>query len=107
MGVGHCSSRLSRPVTVSPRAPIVAILSPQAGRLCFATARVRLWGAVTEDDGAPADPAACEWLLDGRPVARGLDVWIVAPEPGQHRCTLVVRGRGGTARVDATLRTLN
>ncbi len=103
----HSVSRLSRPVVVAPRPPIVSILSPQVGRPFFANAPLRLWAAVTENDGAPADPAACEWLVDGRPVARGADVWIVAPEPGEHRCTLVVRGRGGTARVETALRTLD
>ena len=103
----HSTRRVSRPVVVPRRPPIVSILSPEAGRPFFATAPLRLWGAVTEDDGLPADPAACQWLLDGRPVARGIDVWIVAPEPGEHRCTLVVRGRGGTARVNAILRTLD
>jgi hypothetical protein len=106
-GVEVTQGRLSRPVVVPRRPPIVSILSPQAGRPFFAGAPLRLWGAVTEDDGAPADPAACEWLMDGRPVARGADVWIAAPEPGAHRCTLVVRGRGGTTRVEAELRTLD
>ena len=103
----HSTSRQSRPVVVPRRPPIVSILSPQAGRPFFATAPLRLWAAVTEDDGAAADPAACQWLVDGRPVARGIDVWITAPEPGEHRCTLVVRGRGGTARAEAILRTLD
>ncbi|MET0487051.1 MAG: hypothetical protein ABW216_15215 [Candidatus Rokuibacteriota bacterium] len=103
----HSTSRVSRPVVVSRRPPIVSILSPEAGRPFFAGAPLRLWGAVTEDDGVPADPAACQWLVDGRPVAHGIDVWVVAPEPGEHRCTLVVRGRGGTSRVEAALRTLD
>lgn len=103
----HTTSRVSRPVVLARRPPIVSILSPEAGRPFFATAPLRLWGAVTEDDGAPADPAACQWLVDGRPVAHGIDVWIVAPAPGRHRCTLVVRGRGGTTRVETELRTLD
>jgi hypothetical protein len=40
-------------------------------------------------------------------VAEGLDAWITAPEPGDHRVTLVVRGRGGPAKVESTLRTLD
>jgi hypothetical protein len=103
----HSAGRLSRPITVSPRPPIVSILSPAGGRPFFASAPLRLWAAVTEDDGAPAAPEACEWRVDGRPVARGADVWITAPEPGEHRCALVVRGRGGTARAETTLRTLD
>src|SRR6185295_7796238 len=62
----HTTSRVSRPVVLPRRPPIVSILSPEAGRPFFATAPLRLWGAVTEDDGAPADPAACQWLVDGR-----------------------------------------
>jgi hypothetical protein len=92
---------------VPRRPPIVSILSPQVGRPFFAGSPLRLWGAVTEDDGAPVDPEACSWLLDNRPVARGTDGWIVAPEPGEHRCAFVVRGRGGTASVEVTLRTLD
>jgi hypothetical protein len=103
----HSVTRVSRPVVVPPRPPIVSILSPQAGRPFFAGAPLRLWGAITEDDGAPADPSAGEWLVDGRPVARGADVWIAAPAPGAHRCTFIVRGRGGTARVEGELRTLD
>jgi hypothetical protein len=103
----HSAGRLSRSIVVSPRPPIVSILSPTAGRPFFASAPLRLYAAVTEDDGAPADPAGCEWLVDGRRVARGADVWITAPEPGVHRCTLVVRGRGGTARAETALRTLD
>ena len=70
-------------------------------------ANVTVIGAVTEDDGAPVDPQVCSWLLDDRPVARGTDGWIVAPAPGDHRCTFIVRGRGGTARAEVTLRTLD
>ncbi len=103
----HSTGRPSRPVVVPRRPPIVSILSPTAGRPFFADAPLRLWAAVTEDDGAPDDPTACEWLVDGRPVARGADVWIVGPNPGEHRCTLIVRGRGGTARAETTLRTLD
>jgi hypothetical protein len=103
----YSAGRLSRPVVVPRRPPVVSILSPAAGRPFFATAPLRLYAAVTEHDGALADPAAAEWLVDGRRVARGADVWITAPAPGEHRCTLVVRGRGGTARAETALRTLD
>ena len=64
-------------------------------------------GAVTEDDGALADPEACSWRLNDQPVLQGIDGWIVAPEPGEHRCTLAVRGRGGPAEVEVMLRTVD
>ena len=103
----HTTTAVSRPVEIPRRPPIASILSPQAGRPFFAGLPLRLWGAVTEDDGALADPDACSWHIDDRPVAEGLDAWITAPEPGDHRVTLVVRGRGGPAKVESTLRTLD
>src|SRR5262249_34132949 len=66
-----------------------------------------LWGAVTEDDGALADPEGCSWRLDDATVLQGMDGWIVAPEPGEHRCVFVVRGRGGDAEVEVVLRTVD
>jgi len=103
----HSARRVSRPVAVPRRPPIVSILSPETGRPFFASAPLRLWAAITEDDGAPGDGEACEWLVDGQRVARGADAWIAAPPPGEHRCTLLVRGRGGPARANTILRTLD
>jgi hypothetical protein len=103
----HSASAVSRPVEVPRRPPIASILSPQAGRPFYAGGPLRLWGAVTEDDGALADSDACSWRIDDRPVAQGADAWITAPEPGDHRCTFSVRGRGGMTEVEVTLRTLD
>jgi hypothetical protein len=94
-------------VEIPRRPPIVSILSPRVGPPCFAGFPLRLWGAVTEDDGALADPEACSWRIDDRPAATGLDTWVTAPEPGDHRVTLTVRGRGGPAEVEVVLRTLD
>jgi hypothetical protein len=80
---------------------------PAPGRPYYAGTPLRLWGAVTEDDGALADPAGCSWRIGDRVVAQGLDDWIVAPAPGEHRCTFVVRGRGGDAEVEVVLRTVD
>ena len=103
----HTTTAVSRAVEIPRRAPIVGILSPQPGRPYYAGAPLRLWGAVTEDDGALADPEGCSWRIGDRVVAQGLDDWIVAPAPGEHRCTFVVRGRGGDAEVEVVLRTVD
>jgi len=103
----HTATAVSRPVEIPRRLPIVSILSPRVGPPCFAGFPLRLWGAVTEDDGALADPEACSWRIDDRPAATGLDTWVTAPEPGDHRVTLTVRGRGGPAEVEVVLRTLD
>ena len=65
----HSTSRLSRPVVVPRRPPIVSILSPEAGRPFFAAAPLRLWGAVTEDDGAPGRSRRLS-VAGGRPPGR-------------------------------------
>jgi hypothetical protein len=34
------------------------------------------------------------WLVDGREVGRGLEVWTLAPDVGEHRCTLRLEADG-------------
>src|SRR5262249_39163369 len=62
----HTTTAVSRAVEIPRRAPIVSILSPQPGRPYYAGAPLRLWGAVTEDDGALADPEGCSWRIGDR-----------------------------------------
>jgi len=103
----HTTTAVSRPVEIPRRAPIVSILSPEPDRPYYAGAPLRLWGAVTEDDGALADPEGCSWRVGDKSVLHGMDGWIAAPPPGEHRCTFVVRGRGGDAEVEVVLRTVD
>ena len=97
----------SRPVTLPPRPPVVGIMHPQPGPVLFAGAPMRLWGGVMTDDGSRIDEEACSWRIDGRQVARGSDAYIETPAPGDHRCTFVVKGRGGRAEVNVTFRTVD
>ena len=77
-------------VSVPPRSPAVTILHPQTGRTVAAGGTLRLWGVATSATTEPIDPERCRWLVDGEEVARGLDAYVAAPPPGEHRCTLVV-----------------
>src|SRR5262245_17076602 len=97
----------SRPVVLPPRPPAVSILHPQPGPVLFAGVPIRLWGGVMTDDGTPIDPEACSWRIDGREVARGPDEFIEAPPPGDHRCTFIVKGRGGRAAASVMFRTVD
>jgi hypothetical protein len=101
------TSAVSRPVVLPPRPPAVSILHPQPGPVLFAGVPMRLWGGVMTDDGTPVEAEACRWLLDGRDVARGVDAFIPAPEPGEHRCTFIVEGRGGRAEASVVFRTID
>jgi len=101
------TSAVSRPVVLPPRPPAVSIIHPQPGPALFAGTPMRLWGGVMTDDGTPVEGAACRWRLDGRDVARGVDEFILAPEPGEHRCTFIVEGRGGRAEASVVFRTID
>jgi hypothetical protein len=101
------TSAVSRPVVLPPRPPAVSIIHPQPGPALFAGTPMRLWGGVMTDDGTPVAGGACRWRLDGRDVARGVDEFILAPEPGEHRCTFIVKGRGGRAEASVVFRTVD
>lgn len=102
----HSASAVSRPVVLPPRPPAVSIMHPQAGPVLVAGAPMRLWGGVMTDDGTRIEDEACTWRLDGESVARGVDAYIVAPAPGDHRCSFVVRGKGGRAVANVEFRTV-
>jgi hypothetical protein len=96
------STAASDPVRMEmpPRPPQVAILHPEEGGILAAGGTMRAWGAVTSPDGEPLADVWCRWLLDGREVGQGTDEWLVAPGPGEHRLTLLVRAEDGTEAKD-------
>jgi hypothetical protein len=99
------STAVSEPtrVEVPERPPEVAILHPEDGALITAGGILRAWASVTDADGTPpSEPVACRWLLDGREVATETDAWLEAPAPGDHRLTLIVRGKGGEVERSVT-----
>jgi hypothetical protein len=88
-------------LTVPERAPDVAIVHPVDGFTYVEQQSLRLWGAATASNGAPAADEHCSWTLDGKEVGRGLDLWIAAPAAGRHE--LVLTARAGDA---ASLKTI-
>ena len=98
---------VSEPVRVSvpDRAPEIAILHPQGLEYLESGGALRLWGAASAPgQGGPVE-ARAEWELDGARVAKGLDVWVAAPEPGEHHLRLTVFGPGGQAERESTFTT--
>ena len=57
---------------------------------------MRLWGSTmpASDESADEDQEAAVWAVDGDEAATGLDAFVTAPRPGNHRAVLRVRGRG-------------
>jgi hypothetical protein len=86
----------SEPValTLPTHPPIVSILHPREGSAVAAGGTLHLWAATTGGVGQVDEPDDYRWLVDGREVGRGLEVWMTAPDAGEHRCTLRLEGDG-------------
>jgi len=92
-------------VRVPEAPPDVAILSPRDGEMVLAGSTLRLWGAAgTQDGSGLEDERAARWRIDDEKVGRGLDVWVPAPEPGEHTVSLSV---GKSARATVTFRVVD
>ena len=74
------------PVRIPSAAPKCSILNPLDGTTILAGRRFRLWGAVTGMPDTSADSESVRWLIDGKEIARGLDIYVTAPPEGQHHC---------------------
>jgi len=84
-------------VRVPDRGPEVAILAPRDGQTLVAEQPMRLWAAVTDPRDPEAKPPDARWVLDKKPVAKGIDAFVTAPRPGRHRLELAVgAGRKGS-----------
>jgi hypothetical protein len=104
----HTSVSEPAAVRVPRRAPEVVVMHPQQGQTYLAGSTLRLWGAARGGDGRRvADAKAGRWTMDGREVARGLDAWVTAPPPGEHRCTLsLIEGGREVATRHVTFNTI-
>jgi hypothetical protein len=91
---------------IPQRPPTVAILHPFDRRTLIAGRGARLHGLATSADGSSVDPEACVWRVNGKEVARGPDVFVTAPPPGEHRVTLVATDEGGKGEATASFRTV-
>jgi hypothetical protein len=89
------------------RPPTVAILNPREGSRMEAGGTLRLWGVSARSSGDPVDPDSARWLIDGEEVARGLDVFVTAPDEGEHRCALIVEADGQTTERVAHFQTIS
>ena len=63
---------------------------PHDGDTLFAGHPLRLWASVMTGSSRLIEDRACRWMLDGHEVAHGLEAWIVTPDEGEHRCTVLV-----------------
>jgi hypothetical protein len=97
------STATSEPISVEvpERGPEVAILHPEEGSVFAAGGTLRVWASVTDQAGTPLANAWCRWVLDGREAAQGPDAWLEAPDPGEHKLTLIVQS--GTRQVEQSV----
>jgi len=70
------------------------------------TSAIRLWGAGLDAGGGPVPDDAAQWVLDGNEVATGLEAFVDAPKPGDHRAALTVKTRHGSAEISIAFTTV-
>ena len=81
-------------VEIPKRPASVSILSPRENQTLVEGFSKRLYGAATLSNEEPAPEKNVRWLIDGKEVAKGLDVFVPAPKAGEHRLTLAVNVKG-------------
>lgn len=94
-------------VRIPARPPTLAIVHPQDRRTLGAGSTLRLHAVATTPGHEQIDEKACVWRIDGKEVARGFDVFIAAPPAGKHDVTVAVLGKGGEAKAQARITTLD
>ena len=102
----HTTNSRQIAVTVPRRPPDASILSPREQQTFVAGSPMRLWGAAHDATGAPVRDEEVRWQVDDRDVAHGTDAFVEAPEPGEHRATLLVKSRDGSTEVAVTFLTI-
>jgi hypothetical protein len=93
-------------VQVPERPPEVSILHPADGQTLIAGGTMQLWAAVADSAGGPLEDASIVWFLDGREVADEAEVWLEAPEEGEHEAIVRVRAKSGQTEQRVTFRTV-
>ena len=92
-------------VELPERAPEVAILHPQNGQRLRAGQAMQVAGNAIDSAGYPLAADRLVWVLNGRVVGRGRELWIDAPRAGRHQLTLEVDWQQGKARAAISFNT--
>jgi hypothetical protein len=94
------------PLRVPEAAPTLAILHPQNGDKVPARRTIRLHGRVTVNGSEVVGPENYRWQIDGKDVGSGTEVFVTAPSPGPHTCTLTVDRAAGALQVSTQFESL-
>jgi hypothetical protein len=78
-------------VVMLPRKPpAVSILYPATGAPVYNDRQLHLLGSASSFAGSAIAPEQATWIIDDKPVGRGLDLWVESPGPGAHSVCLRV-----------------
>jgi hypothetical protein len=93
-------------IVVPARPTTVAILSPFEHQRVFAGRTLRLFALASGGTIQRINADDYRWLIDGREVGRGPEVFVETPPPGEHRCTLHLELVGETVVEEVSFQTL-
>lgn len=92
----HTATSEPLEIDVPHRPPIAAIHWPLDTATVASSGPMRLWGSGMSAGTEPLGDESHTWIVDGRQVGRGRDLWVSAPEAeGEHLATLNVRDEHG------------
>jgi len=92
-------------VELPERAPDVAILNPSAGQTLRSGWPIQVAVNATDSAGFPLSADRLVWVLDGKVLGRGREVWLDAPRAGRHELTLEVDWQQGKVRASVVFNT--
>lgn len=89
-----------RDVSIPARPPVVGIVHPiepvKSGTLL-------LWGTAVASDGSPVRPEECKWLIDGKEIGTGTEVFLPTPARGSYKLTFSAQDENGRGRASQEL----
>jgi hypothetical protein len=91
-GFEHAVARIEGALDLGDRPPTIAIVRPAEGGAVRAGQPIHLWGALLDAGTRGAQAEDAVWTIDDAEVARGIEAWVPALEPGQHQITLALKG---------------
>ena len=92
-------------IELPERAPQIAILHPRDGQTLRAGNPFQVAGSAVDSAGYPLPGEQLRWLLDGRAIGHGRELWLAEMHEGRHELVLEVGWSRGKARVNVTFST--
>lgn len=90
-----CVSTETPEITRKAQPPVVAILAPAPGKIMLPGAQIHLKGSAAGEGVDALEDGDYLWLVDGKEVGKGPDIWVTRPRRGRRQIELQVQSKAG------------